>query len=63
MIVADAFQLFKEKGIFDPATASSLRKNILERGGSEDAMVMYKRFRGREPSIDALLTKRGLKGT
>lgn len=63
VIVADAFQLFKEKGIFDRATATSLRKNILERGGSEDAMTMYKRFRGREPSIEPLLVKRGLKGT
>ena len=63
VIVADAFQLFKEKGIFDKATATSLRKNILERGGSEDAMTMYKRFRGREPSIEPLLVKRGLKTT
>jgi peptidyl-dipeptidase Dcp len=63
VIVADAFQLFKEKGIFDNATATSLRKNILERGGSEDAMVEYKRFRGREPSIEPLLIKRGLKTT
>jgi peptidyl-dipeptidase Dcp len=61
VIVADAFQAFKEKGIFDPATAASLRKNILERGGAEDAMTLYKRFRGREPSIDPLLVKRGLK--
>jgi peptidyl-dipeptidase Dcp len=62
VIVADAFQAFKEKGIFDQATATSLRKNILERGGSEDAMTLYKRFRGREPSIEPLLEKRGLKG-
>jgi len=62
VIVADAFQLFKEKGIFDRATATSFRKNILERGGSEDAMTMYKRFRGREPSIEPLLIKRGLQG-
>jgi peptidyl-dipeptidase Dcp len=61
VIVADAFQAFKEKGIFDEATATSLRKNILERGQSEDAMTLYKRFRGREPSIDPLLEKRGLK--
>ncbi|MCL4811076.1 MAG: M3 family metallopeptidase [Vicinamibacteraceae bacterium] len=61
VIVADAFQLFKEKGIFDPATAASLRKDILERGGSEDAMTLYKRFRGREPGIEPLLVKRGLK--
>ena len=61
VIVADAFLLFKEKGIFDPATATSLRRNILERGGSEDAMAMYTRFRGRPPRVDALLAKRGLK--
>jgi peptidyl-dipeptidase Dcp len=61
VIVADAFQLFKEKGIFDPATAASLRRNILERGGSEDAMAMYTRFRGRPPRVDALIEKRGLK--
>ena len=63
VIVADAFQLFKEKGIFDQATAASLRKNILERGGAEEAMTLYKRFRGREPSIEPLLAKRGLKGS
>jgi peptidyl-dipeptidase Dcp len=60
VIVADAFELFKEKGIFDKATAASLRRNILERGGSEDAMTLYVRFRGREPSIGPLLAKRGL---
>ena len=58
---ADAFAAFKETGnIFDPATALSFRKNILERGGSEDPMVLYKRFRGREPSIQPLLERRGL---
>jgi peptidyl-dipeptidase Dcp len=61
VLVADAFQLFKEKGIFDQATARSFRKNILEKGGTEDAMVIYKRFRGREPSVEPLLIKRGLK--
>ena len=61
MLVADAFQMFKEKGIFDQATARSFRTNILERGGSEDAMTLYKRFRGREPSVEPLLVKRGLK--
>jgi peptidyl-dipeptidase Dcp len=58
----DAFQAFKEKGLFDPATARSFRRNILEKGGTEDAMEMYKRFRGREPSVEPLLEKRGLKG-
>lgn len=58
---ADAYELFKQKGIFDKATAESFRKNILERGGTEDPMVLYKRFRGAEPSIEPLLEKRGLK--
>ena len=57
----DAFQAFKEKGIFDSATARSFRTNILEKGGTEDAMEMFKRFRGREPSVEPLLEKRGLK--
>lgn len=57
---ADAFEAFEEKGIFDQATATSFRKNILEKGGSEDPMVLYKRFRGREPKVDALLKRRGL---
>lgn len=58
---ADAYELFKQKGIFDKATAESFRKNILEKGGTEDPMVLYKRFRGEEPSIEPLLKKRGLK--
>ncbi len=58
---SDAFQAFKEKGLFDPATARSFRTNILERGGLEDAMVLYRRFRGAEPSVEPLLVKRGLK--
>ncbi len=58
---ADAFQAFKEKGnIFDKATATAFRKNILEPGGIHDAMEMYKNFRGSEPNIDALLKNRGL---
>jgi len=57
----DAFELFKEKGIFDQTAATSLRKNVLERGNSEDPMILYKRFRGAEPSPDALLKSRGLK--
>lgn len=56
----DAFEAFKEKGLFDKATATSFRKNILERGGTEDPMVMYKTFRGAEPDIKPLLRKRGL---
>lgn len=58
---ADAFQAFKEKGLFDPATAKAFRTDILEKGGSEDAMQMYVHFRGREPSVDPLLERRGLK--
>jgi len=59
---ADAFQAFKETGnIFDNATATRFRKEILEKGGSADAMVLYKNFRGSEPKIDALLINRGLK--
>ncbi len=57
---ADAYALFQEKGIFDKATATSFRKNILEKGASEDPMVLYKRFRGSEPTIDAMLNRRGL---
>jgi len=58
---ADAFSLFKQNGIFDPETAASFRKNILEKGGSEHPMVLYKRFRGQEPTVDALLERSGLK--
>ncbi len=57
---SDAFQAFKEKGLFDPATAKSFRTNILEKGGTMEAMDMYKAFRGREPSVAPLLEKRGL---
>jgi peptidyl-dipeptidase Dcp len=58
---ADAFELFKSKGIFDQGTASSFRSNVLAKAGSEDAMTMYKRFRGSEPSVEPLLKRRGLK--
>ena len=57
----DAFELFMQKGIFDPETATSFRKNILEKGGSEEPMTLYKNFRGAEPDPDALLRARGLK--
>ncbi|OGU56098.1 MAG: peptidase M3 [Ignavibacteria bacterium GWF2_33_9] len=57
---SDAFQDFKENGIFDKKTATSFRKNILEKGNSEDPMDLYIRFRGQEPSIKPLLEKRGL---
>jgi len=57
----DAFEAFKEHGLFDQATAISFRKNILEKGGSDDPMKLYVTFRGAEPSLDALLKTRGLK--
>ncbi len=56
----DGFELFKEKGVFDPETAKSFKTNILEAGGSEDPMVLYERFRGHKPTPDALLRNRGL---
>ncbi|MBR2146624.1 MAG: M3 family metallopeptidase [Muribaculaceae bacterium] len=58
---ADAFSKFQEDGIFNPATARSFKENILERGGTEPPMTLYKRFRGREPRIDALLKRDGIK--
>ena len=57
---ADAFEAFREKGIFDKATATAFRKNILEKGGTAEAMTLYKGFRGREPSVQPLLVRRGL---
>ena len=57
---ADGFEAFKEKGIFDEATGRSFRTNILEMGGSEEPMTLYKRFRGAEPNPEALLRNRGL---
>ncbi len=57
---ADAFEAFKEHGIFDQATARSFRDNVLSRGGSDDAMTMYRRFRGADPGIEPLLKNRGL---
>jgi peptidyl-dipeptidase Dcp len=56
----DAFEAFKEKGVFDRATAESFRRNILEKDGTMDAMQMYVNFRGREPQIEPLLKNRGL---
>lgn len=58
---ADAFSLFKEKGIFNPEVAASFRENILSKGGTEHPMTLYKRFRGQEPTIDALLIRNGIK--
>lgn len=58
---ADAFSLFKENGIFDQKTAQSFRDNILSRGGTEHPMTLYKRFRGQEPTINALLERNEIK--
>ncbi len=60
MLDADAFALFEERGIFDQATARSFRKNILERGGTEHPSKLYRRFRGQEPTIDAMLRRDGI---
>ncbi len=57
---ADAFEFFKEKGLFDPEVARSFRVNILEKGGTEHPMELYKKFRGREPDATALLRRDGL---
>lgn len=58
---ADAFSLFQEKGIFNQEVAQSFRDNILSKGGTEHPAILYKRFRGQEPSIDALLKRTGIK--
>lgn len=61
LLDADAYEAFRETGnVFDQATAQSFRKNILEKGGSDDAMTMYINFRGKEPDIQPLLRQRGL---
>ena len=57
----DAYEAFKEHGVFDQATATAFRTNILERGNTEEAMKLYVAFRGQEPSIEPLLKNRGLK--
>lgn len=57
---ADAFEAFKETSLFDPETAASYRENILSKGGSNDPMELYKKFRGREPSTQPLLKRDGL---
>lgn len=58
---ADAFAVFKKHGIFDKQTAQSFRDNILSKGGTEHPMILYKRFRKGEPTIDALLKRNGIK--
>ncbi len=58
---SDAFEAFKENGIFDTRTAHLFRSNILEKGDSEDPMILYKNFRGSEPKLEPMLKKRGMK--
>lgn len=57
---ADAFSLFKQRGVFDKKTATSFKDNILSKGGTENPMDLYKKFRGQEPTADALLERAGL---
>ena len=61
MLDADAFSLFSEKGIFDHDTAASFRSNILEKGGSREPDELFRAFRGREPSLNALIVRSGFK--
>lgn len=60
LIEADAFDAFIAAGVFDRETAASFRKNILSKGGSDDALELYKNFRGKEPSAEPLMKRRGL---
>ena len=60
VLSSDAYSLFEEKGIFDRETGKSFLHNILETGGSQDAMQLFVDFRGREPEIDALLKHNGI---
>ena len=57
----DAYEAFKEKGIFDPETAALFRNEVLAKGGSDDPMTLYKNFRGAEPQLEAMLKNRGMK--
>ena len=60
VLSADAFSLFEENGIFDRATGEKFMQTILEKGGVEDPMTLFVRFRGRKPKIDALLRHSGI---
>ena len=60
VLAADAFSLFEEHGIFDPQTGKAFLANILEKGGSQEPMELFKAFRGREPEVDALLRQSGI---
>ncbi|VFS58719.1 Oligopeptidase A [Kluyvera cryocrescens] len=62
VLAADAFSRFEEEGIFNRETGQSFLDNILTRGGSEEPMALFKRFRGREPQLDAMLAHYGIKG-
>ncbi|RZA06565.1 MAG: M3 family peptidase, partial [Proteobacteria bacterium] len=57
---ADAFEFFKEKGIFSPEVAQAFKSHVLSKGGTEHPMELYKKFRGREPDPKALLRRDGL---
>ena len=57
---SDAFEAFRENGLFDAETARSFREHVLETGGTADPMELYVRFRGREPDVEPLLKGRGL---
>jgi len=61
---SDGFEAFKEAGdVFDPELAAKLRNHVYEKGSTEEAMDLYRQFRGRQPEIDALLKVRGLDGS
>ena len=60
MLDADAFAKFLENGIFDRKTANEFKENVLMKGGTENPAELYRRFRGQEPSIDALLKRDGI---
>ncbi len=60
VLEADAFSLFKEKGIFDRGVATAFRKHVLSKGGTEDPMQLYVRFRGHKPETKALIEKMGI---
>jgi peptidyl-dipeptidase Dcp len=57
---ADAFAYFKENGIFNPEIAKKFKEHVLSKGGTENPMELYKRFRGQEPQLEALLERAGL---
>jgi peptidyl-dipeptidase Dcp len=57
---ADAFEYFKEEGIFSKQVATKFKENVLSKGGTQDPMILYKRFRGKEPQVEALLKRAGL---